>query len=273
MITVNNKQIRLCLLDTNVLSELLKNKDAFFKRFCELYPFSNYVHCYSIFSIIELKRSGYLYEKFLDVFSLIPSLIMNSHEAIYQEEMKHYIDRNHRIKSWVIPPFAIKSESNMSPRQKLEYVLSQPENVEKEKYWLDSCDKILTGILSLKENYLPAGKCYTKNGILQFVDIATSTQIVLRSPDFVKKSLDSGKAIDIDLFPSIKSYIYIVFYKFYPDARKPKKSDVFDIIISSLLPYVDAFVTESHQNETINKIKKVDKLLNHLDNRSIKSII
>ncbi|MCK4252156.1 hypothetical protein KAX97_11960 [candidate division WOR-3 bacterium] len=273
MININNKQVKLCLLDTNVLSELLKNKKPYLKRLCALYPFSDYVHCYSAFSITEIKRISYLYEKYLDVFSLIPSLIMNGHEAIFQEELKHYVDRNHEIKSWAIAPFAIKSRRQMSPRHKLRYVLSQRDIMEKEKHWLASCNETLTGILSLKENYLPEGRKYTKKEITNFVDIVTTTQIILRARDFVQQSLNDGKAVDINLFPSIKSTIYMVFYKFYPDNRKPKKSDVFDIIICSLLPYVDAFITDSHQSEVINKIKRVDNLLNHLDNRSIKSIL
>lgn len=67
--------------------------------------------------------------------------------------------------------------------------------------------------------------------------------------------------------------MYTVFYKFYPDQRKPILSDVYDIIISSLLPYVDCFITEGHQFDAIQKIKKVDSFLDHLEVKSIKEFL
>ena len=43
-------------------------------------------------------------------------------------------------------------------------------------------------------------------------------------------------------------------------------------MIFSLIPYVEAFITEGHQNEVINKIKKIDKFLDQLKSYSIKEI-
>ncbi len=58
--------------------------------------------------------------------------------------------------------------------------------------------------------------------------------------------------------------MYTLFYKFYVDNRKYIPSDVFDIIISSATPYMDAIVTERHQAEVIKKIKGQDKFLDSL---------
>jgi hypothetical protein len=45
-----------------------------------------------------------------------------------------------------------------------------------------------------------------------------------------------------------------VFYKFYMDPdRKPSRSDGFDVLIASVLPYVDAVFTERHQAEVLRK--------------------
>jgi hypothetical protein len=42
--------------------------------------------------------------------------------------------------------------------------------------------------------------------------------------------------------------IYTVFYRFYMDPdRTPSRSDGFDVLIASVLPYVDAVFTERHQ--------------------------
>lgn len=273
MIELGGKRVKLCLLDTNILSDILKNKEPYFKTLYELFPPPEHIFCYSVFSITEIKKLKYLFNKYIDAFSVIPSLIMNGHDVLFQEELRHYQDQNHQIKAWAIAPFAIKSKLQMSNAAKLRYVLSQYDIVKKEKYWIGSAEKVLKGILSLKKNYPPKVTKYTKKEVIEFVDLVTSEQIVLRAKAFVRNELDSGRSIDINLFPSLRSTSYAVFYKFYPDRRKPRKSDVFDIIICSLLPYVDIFITEGHQNEVINKIKKIDDILDHLENKSIKEIL
>jgi len=75
---------------------------------------------------------------------------------------------------------------------------------------------------------------------------------------FVERVHDEGKAVDIDAFPSVKSIGFTVWHKFYTDrARNPSPSDAFDIVISSVVPYMDAIVTESNLAEglrqTINR--------------------
>lgn len=57
-----------------------------------------------------------------------------------------------------------------------------------------------------------------------------------------------------------------MFHKFYADRnRKPLNSDAFDVLMASALPYVEAFITESHQAEVIRKTKRRDNFLDHLD--------
>ena len=91
----------------------------------------------------------------------------------------------------------------------------------------------------------------------------------MKNYSFCKETLDSEDELQINKFPSLKAQIYTVFYKFYTDQRKPILSDVFDIIISSLIPYVEVFLTESHQKEVINKIKKNDPFIDGLEVYSI----
>jgi hypothetical protein len=56
-----------------------------------------------------------------------------------------------------------------------------------------------------------------------------------------------------------------VWHKFYAERnRKWTRSDAFDIIISSAIPYVDAVVTESHLAEGLRKTKRLDDFIEHL---------
>ena len=118
-------------------------------------------------------------------------------------------------------------------------------------------------MIKLKENYPPKNAKYTLKEIEDFNLYASTSQIGIRNKSFERKVLNSGKFIDINQFPSLKSTSYVVFYKFYPDNRKPISSDVFDIIISAILPYVDYFLTEGNLYDIIMKIKRKN---NYLDN-------
>ena len=126
----------------------------------------------------------------------------------------------------------------------------------------------------LKDNYKPKGIKFTKKEIEEFVYLATVQQVMLRNLKFAEKIVKIDKSeIDINKFPSIVTTSYVVFYKFYPDKRKPEPSDIFDIMISSLLPYVDYFITEGHLCEIIKKVQNIHNFLTDLTVYSIKEII
>jgi hypothetical protein len=75
----------------------------------------------------------------------------------------------------------------------------------------------------------------------------------------------NGEVVDIDAFPSLKATLYTVFHKFYADrARRPSRSDAFDIIISAATPYVEAIFTENHQAESLRKTKRLDDFIRDL---------
>jgi len=76
----------------------------------------------------------------------------------------------------------------------------------------------------------------------------------------------------VDSFPSIKMTAFTVFYKFYTDERRPQESDPFDIIISSVLPYVDTVITEKHQADVLKKIKLQDKFIESLEVLRLKDL-
>jgi hypothetical protein len=74
-----------------------------------------------------------------------------------------------------------------------------------------------------------------------------------------------NQAVTIGAFPSVKATTYAVWHKFYADRnRKWTRSDAFDIIIASAIPYVDAVVTERHLAEGLRKTKRLDDFIDHL---------
>jgi hypothetical protein len=147
----------------------------------------------------------------------------------------------------------------------LNLTFSTPEVQGNENKWNAEKNSIIEGILSLVKNYPPKGKKFTPKEIRFFIEIAGFQQIAFRAYNFSQQIVKEGKYVMVDSFPSIKMSTFTVFYKFYTDQRRPLESDAFDIIITSVLPYVDAVVTEKHQAEVLKKIKQQDKFIENLE--------
>jgi len=120
--------------------------------------------------------------------------------------------------------------------------------------------------VSLVPNYQPdQGDRYTASALRTFIEIAGFSQLVMRVGDFAERMVGDQQEVELDAFPSLKASLYTVFHKFYADrARKPTRSDGFDIINSAVTPYVDAVVTEGHQAEVLRKTMRRDDFMSGL---------
>ncbi|HET55274.1 MAG TPA: hypothetical protein ENN33_08660 [Ignavibacteria bacterium] len=139
-------------------------------------------------------------------------------------------------------------------------------------YWKKGQSEVLSSIVALKKNFPPKRDKYSIEDIEYFNTIVSTSQIAIRNRAFASRIVQSGVTIDLNKFPSLKSTSYFVFYKFYPDKRKPINSDVFDIIISALLPYVDFFITEGNLYDIISKIKMNHLFLENIEVYKLKDI-
>lgn len=270
MIKLNGKNYNLCLFDTNVLSSFLQKPKAWLNYFNDIFSLSNTFICYSVFTLSELWYKKELFDKYLDFFAVFPSAILDGHESIFLKEVENYNQFN-KINPIVVVPFSING-SDLTPKEKLIKVIEDSAFVSKTEYWKKGQNYVLDGIVSLIKNYPPQKDQYTTKEIEDFNFIVSTSQIGLRDNKFAKKNIKSGATIDLNQFPSIRATSYVVFYKFYPDVRKPVSSDVFDIIISAILPYVDFFLTEGNMCEIIKKIQNKHCFLRKLKQYSIKEI-
>jgi hypothetical protein len=76
MINLNGNQYKLCLIDTNTVSEMVKYPDPILRYFLETINPSKYIPCFSVFTILELRRKDDVYKRFLEIFSLLPCFIL-----------------------------------------------------------------------------------------------------------------------------------------------------------------------------------------------------
>ncbi len=262
MITFNKVDYNVCLLDTNILSELIKHPNQWKERIFKL-SFENLIICYSVASIIELMRKSNLYNKYIDIFSVFPSFILDAHEGILEKEIQYQAGKINEINPIIVPSTEI-NDGNLSKREALKYLFEKTEFNQNADIWQRDKSKIINGIISLIDNYLPKQNKYTLDEIEYFVDITTKKQIKMWKTEYYHQVQKQKREIISYDYPSIRCTGYMIFYKFYQDKRKPLSSDVFDIIISSLFPYVDVVITERNMCEIIRKIKERHGFLQNL---------
>lgn len=270
MIELNGNKYKLCLFDTNTLSNLLMHPKEWIEYLNHKFDISQTIICYSIFTLSELWYRQELFEKYIDIFATFPSVILDGHESIFQKEINNYKCKR-KPNPIVLAPFAI-NKPRLTSKQRLKHIIEKSDFITRTDYWTKGQQQILDGIVELKKNYPPKNDKYSKKEIEDFCLIASTDQIILRNSNFAKNIIKKGCNIDLELFPSVQSTSYIVFYKFYPDNRQPLPSDVFDILISSLLPYVDYFLTEGNLSNIIKITQNRHDIFCDLKTYSLKQI-
>ncbi len=252
MIEANGNFYKLALIDTCIISEFIKQRGEAFSRklilrFCE-----DFIPSFSIQTFKELRLAPNIYHEFFSIFKSFPSLVLKDHEQICQEEFKNYGEQNQLnpgLTNLFNNPFA-KEDLDIEKAIEVLYTPELQRKFENDK------SSILDGVLSSRKNFQAKNKKYTKREIDEFVETTVITQLILRNREWVQNKLDKKENIEIDRFPSLKVMAYIIFYKFYLSDRKAHLSDVPDIIMSSLYPYIDVLLIEKSQAEMIRQIQR-----------------
>jgi hypothetical protein len=264
VLTVADKSFPLCLLDTNAVSEMIKRPDGALSNFWAwaLKPEPAFVPCFTIYTLMELRRHAALFEQFVETFRLLPCVLLKGYANLLEEEVANY------PKGSAIDPSAVIFSPHGGDAYRLSnlpQLLDAPDNRGRERHWNESGREIVAGMLEMVRNYPAARSAYKQDEIRHFVWQASFEQLAHHVPEFVEPPVEAGEPVDVAAFPTFKAMTYTVFYKFYVDAnRKPSDSDAFDVLISAALNYVEAFITEAHQAEALAKTKRHDGFLTDL---------
>jgi hypothetical protein len=257
-----------CLLDTMAVSEMVKRPQGLFRHFLEWsHDGPILIPCFTIYTLMELRRKPDLFGEFIERFDGYPCGMAKGYMELMEEEAGAYPDPS-RIEACglVFLPAPLGGEGNRLSN--LPSLLDRPEHRKAERQWNKAAPQIVEGMASLVRNYPPDnGTAYTQAEVKSFMQMVSIPQLIDHGhKQLVKRELDEDRLVDLDAFPSLKAMTYTVFHKFYADRnRKPLDSDTFDVLTSSALPYVEAFVTENHQAEVIRKTNRRDDFLGHLD--------
>jgi hypothetical protein len=225
-----------------------------------------------MYTLLELRRRPSVFEQFIERFKILPCVVVRGYLELIEAEMASYPDPSG------IEPCSLAFTPFGGEGNKLENLPRMLDQfAEQEAKWNNAEPSIVEGMASMREGFPPSGADgrYTEDDIELFVMAASLQQLALHTTTrgFVQEMQAAGQAVEIDSFPSLKAMTFTVFYKFYADAaRKPARSDGFDVLISSVLPYVEVVVTEAHQAEALRKTKRRDNFLANLDVYSLRDL-
>lgn len=271
MITINNNNYKLGLVDTCILSRILNNPNSEMKSFMNKITNSDsmILPCITIWSVLELRARKENFQKFIDFFSIIPFCMLKTPDAILNEEFQNYPYWN-KVDP-ILFSFSMFRPENESLEYFLNQIFSKKEVISSEKNWKYKWKReTLNNILSLKKNFISKNKNLNSEDAQKFINEALPQYVISHNPMWAKQRINQNEEIIFDAFPSAKAGLYTAFYRFYVANREPEIQDIFDILINNSVPYLDYVVTENFQADILRKIKKADEQFSHLIIETIK---
>ncbi len=259
MINISGREYKLCFLDTCVISEIAKSWSNFGSSLLRKLPPSQYVFCYSIFTIGELLKAPQLFDSFIRFISILPCFILKNHNQIFEEEIESY-PMNCSCDPILFCLKTFQSEDyykGLFLSQQSKEVISVHER---------DVPKTLAAMNSWVDGYSDIRDPYSAASIEKWVELVLFKKLAIEQNEFVSHYLNNLKiGINAGQFLSWKMIALVTFYKFYLEKRKPKKSDINDILFSASFPYLDAVVLEKDLKESIRQIQKKHNFVSALE--------
>lgn len=273
--TPDGKEYELCLLDTNIISEICKNKNGERDRFLKKFLEESWMICITSGSLFEIRKNKEVYDKFLEIFSIFPFFVLKPFVNLFEDEKKAY-DANEKAS-----PIQLSiSFANKDPRFQLkgfmEDIFSREEVIQSENSRKQSETQVLNNWISRKDNFKPELDVANAKDAKRYVEEAAfqtilSVDLDLGS-DFVRKKVEKNELIDTGKFPSVLIMLYSQYYRLYDPGWKPAPQEVTDIEIVAAIPYVDVVITENFQAEILKKVRNSFELIKNLEIYTLRDV-
>lgn len=250
----SGKTYKLCLLDTNALSEIVKRLAREGRGFVEEFPPSSWVPCWTIYNLIELRRAVSVYEQWLSVFSVYPSFVLKPFQDLLSDEVAAYASG-----ADVCPllhaftPFAADQSYHL--RSFVDKLFNQPVLASLERTRPNELQKTLEIWLAQKANFAPTSESANARDGDSYALHAGVETVGRLHPEWLRPFHESGEIPDLDPLPSLKVMLYSQYYRLYDPCWSPRPQEATDVEIMAATPYMDAVVTENFQGEVLKKIR------------------
>lgn len=248
MIQIGMHKYRIILLDTNAISYIVKHKD-YLLNISNTFPFPEYIFAYSPYTIYELLKNKEVFEKYLDVFSVYPSLLLRNERELFEE-----IETNTNPKEFmaiyaVNPSLIIGNDNSKNLLRKMF------ELVELESKSIDISDRFINEYKIMRD-WSEWGRTYNPNTKQKWIEKELIDAFSINFTAFFKYNTScKGDAENYIINPVIQVIAHAWFDKFVTNTkRKTSTNDVVDIYNAVALPFCDGFISERNMNNVVKKL-------------------
>jgi hypothetical protein len=283
MVLWNGNPRKICYLDTCIISEMLESMELVQQLISR-----GYVFAISQFTLYEQLDNITYYYKVLDLLENLPVVISKHFDQLIDIEIECFYKNSINVLDIFIgygtllnPKARIATRNFLESKEFLDKAL---------EFNLSKVD-ILNSFLKLKDNFVPRENITNYKNANEFVYHATLERITRKNPLFMSKLMETtqktlewekhntnhslpddieklvrmGRLPDLFKFVSWNMPLFLVYYKFYIDYKKPIVSDVADLAMSSIYPYCDVIIVEKNQAEKVKQIKSKHSIMNKTD--------
>jgi hypothetical protein len=264
---IGSNDYKLVYLDTNALREIVLNNNQSLSNFIDKFlnlDSLKYAPVFSIYNVFELKPYKDIYEKFIEIFSIIPCMMFLPYKLIIDEEYNAFCN-NREV---VLDGNIIHAFSPFGPTDSFELQKFL------ENLWNNEVIKnnIILEIVGLKEvantwNDTKASY-YSISNVLKPSDLR-KLYFKLERETIIKDlrvhGIDIINDLDIKRLPGIRAMEYSQFMKIYDRKKSINPNDVMDVKMSCFIPYVDAVITEVYQAELYKNMKSFIRQLKDIE--------
>ena len=210
----------------------------------KLFP-EKYIPCFSVFTIAELQQRQDLFSKFMDLIYFLPIGTAKGHGDVIKEEIDNYPNYQ-KIFPLSMSLVGLQPYKDYTKRETVELLFNSEPYTKYRKQHLAQRQQVLSDIESNIKSFFDERGKYTETEMWIYLHWYVLQEIYIRNSKFAEIRRKNHIQIDIKAFQQSKM-AYVTFYKFQEDQNRKPEIDIFDIAISSIVPYMDAFITERHQ--------------------------
>jgi hypothetical protein len=251
----NGSNYKLCLLDTNALSEIVKRPSNEGRGYIERFPPHEFVPCFTVYNLFELRRQSDVFRKFVKFFGVYPSFITQPFQFILNAEVE--AKGRAKVNDILLNPFTpLGSDSSYHLAEFIKELFKMAKMAKLESGWRKSHQEVLDAWQASKANFSPTKSVPNALDAKRFVHDASIDYLCQIRPDLVQASLNTNNVSLLQSFPSMQMMLYSQYYRIFDPTWKPLDQEVADVCISACAPYVDAVVTEKFQAEIYKKVYK-----------------
>lgn len=250
----SGKVYQLCLLDTNALSEIVKHPTVEGRGFVQRFPPSEWVPCWTVYNLVELRRSSRAYQPWLSFFGVYPSFLLKPENQILDDEIANY-DTPEQV---CVQLNAFSPAGRDCAHHLGEFIdgfFSDPRTQKIEKRFPTRIEAMLEEWLSRKAAFSPRNEAANAVDADRYVDEVGAVELCLSRREWVQSMLRKKQAPDIARLPSLHTVLYSQYYRLFDGGWSPRAAEVTDVLIAAAAPYMDAVVTERFQAGIFRKIR------------------